>query len=273
MSNVHGLTKENLLFTFPASLRENPSIAALGDVTMEALAKRPAEIALLSLYPRIDELPEALLDILAYDFKVDWWDADYSLEEKRRTFKDSWRVHKTLGTKAAVETAIRAIYPKARVQEWFEYEGGKPYHFKLDIDLTNEISDAARPYRVLERVNFYKSLRSHVDEFVFTIVLPPATLHVGGGVGAKAEIGIPLEPDTFDFRETLRVGGDFGTEASLGGSAEPDAPRFQAALHAGGALSIQSAMPVPEDAAQPSATTILHTGGVCTIISNLSKGD
>ena len=39
-----------------------------------------------------------------------------------------------LGTRAAVETAIRAIYPKTEVKEWFEYEGGKPYHFKLFID-------------------------------------------------------------------------------------------------------------------------------------------
>lgn len=245
MSDVHGLTKENLLSTFPAGLRENPSVAALGDVTMEALAKRPAEIGLLSLYPRIDELPEDLLDILAYDFKVDWWDAEYSLEEKRRIFKDSWYVHKHLGTKAAVETALRAIYPKAEVQEWFQY-GGKPYFFRLSIDLTGELSDAARPWRVMERVNFYKSLRSHVDEIVFTFILPPATLHAGGGVGAWAEIGVPPEPDAYDFRDTLRVGGAFGAKAEL---------------------------PVPEDTSQPAATTILRTGGVCTIISYLSQGE
>ncbi len=236
--NSHGLTRENLVATLPPALQKDPSAVALAEAMADLLARRPEEIEQLRIYPVIDRLDERLLDILAYDFKVDWWDADYSLEEKRRTFKDSWRVHKTLGTKAAVE-----------------------------------ISGAARPYRVLERVNFYKSLRSHVDEFVFTIVLPPATLHVGGGVGAKAEIGIPLEPDTFNFRETLRVGGAFGTEVVLGGSVEPDAPRFQAALHAGGALSVQSGLSVPEDATQPSATTILHTDGVCTIISNLSKGD
>ena len=74
MSNAHGLTKENLLFAFPVGLRENPSVAALGDMTAEALAARDAEIDQLSLYARIDELPEALLDILAYDYKVDWWD-------------------------------------------------------------------------------------------------------------------------------------------------------------------------------------------------------
>lgn len=70
-----------------------------------------------------------------YDFKVDWWDGDYSLEEKRRTLKDSWRVHRMLGTKAAVETAISAIYPNSAVKEWFEY-GGRPYYFKLEINAT-----------------------------------------------------------------------------------------------------------------------------------------
>lgn len=155
MSNAHGLTKENLLFTFPVGLRENPSIAALGDVTMEALAKRPAEIGLLSLYPRIDELPEALLDILAYDFKVDWWDADYSLEEKRRTLKGSWYVHKHMGTKAAVETAISAIYPNTWVEEWFEY-GGNPYGFKIHLDVTGEMWSDGRQKRILDESNFTK---------------------------------------------------------------------------------------------------------------------
>ena len=74
MSDSHGLTKENLLFTFPVSLRENQSIAALGNVMAEALARRPEEIDRLRIYPAIDQLDERLLDILAYDFKVDWWD-------------------------------------------------------------------------------------------------------------------------------------------------------------------------------------------------------
>jgi len=139
MSNAHGISKENLMLTFPVGLRETPSIAALGSVTAEALAKRPTEISRLSLYPRIDELPEELLDILAYDFKVDWWDPNYSLEEKRRVFKDSWYVHKHMGTKAAVETSIRAIYPGTKVLEWFEY-GGEPYHFSWTSTLPTTAS-------------------------------------------------------------------------------------------------------------------------------------
>lgn len=166
MGNAHGLTKENLLFTFPAGLRENPSIAALGDVMMETLAKRPAEIDRLSIYPKIDALPEALLDILAYDFKVDWWDPDCSLEQKRRLLKSSWQVHKVMGTKAAVEAAASAVYPYARVQEWFEY-GGEPYWFRLDVDLPEEEWTQERHIRLMRQLQFYKNLRSHLDLIIY----------------------------------------------------------------------------------------------------------
>ena len=171
--NNGGLTKENLLFTFPVGLREDRSVAALGNVTAEALAKRPAEISMISIYPRIDELPEDLLDILAYDFKIDWWDPNYSLEEKRQVFKDNWYVHKHMGTKAAVETALRAIYPRTKVLEWFEY-GGEPYHFRLDINITNDTIDSDKQRRVLERLNFYKSLRSHNDGVTYFVEAEPA---------------------------------------------------------------------------------------------------
>ena len=191
MSNAHGLTKENLLRTFPVGLRENPSISALGDVTMEALAKRPTEIGLLSLYPRIDELPEALLDILAYDFKVDWWDRNYSIEEKRRTLKGSWYVHKHMGSKAAVETAIRVIYPGTRVLEWWEY--GEPYHFRLDINITNDHIDSDKQHRVLERMNFYKSLRSHNDGVTYFVEAEPALAKAASSTpGLNETIHIPL---------------------------------------------------------------------------------
>ena len=192
MSDSHGLTKENLLFTFPVSLRENPSIAALGNVTAEALAKRPEEIRRISIYPRIDELPEALLDILAYDFKVDWWDPNYSLEEKRRVFKDSWYVHRHMGTKAAVERAISAIYPHTQVLEWWEY-GGEPYHFRLDINITNDSIDSVKQRRVLERLEYYKSLRSHNDGVTYFVEAAPAIAKAVTTVAAMQETAhIPL---------------------------------------------------------------------------------
>lgn len=168
MSNVYGLTVENLLRALPEVLRNDGNMAALATAVAQVLAARPEEIRQLSIYPRIDELPEGLLDILAYDFKVDWWDGDYTLEEKRQTLKDSWRVHRMLGTKAAVEAAISAIYPNTVVEEWFEY-GGEPYHFRLQIDASNKDIGSIRHKRVLERVNYYKNLRSHLDGIRYVV--------------------------------------------------------------------------------------------------------
>lgn len=243
---VHGLTAENILAAFPIALQGDPKAVALADVTARLLARRPEEIDRLRIYSAIDRLPENLLDILAYDFKVDWWDANYTLEEKRRTLKDSWRVHKLLGTKAAVEMAIRAIYPNTEVQEWFEY-GGRPYHFKLQLDLTGTLWTEERPRRILERVNFYKSLRSHVDGLEYTrYPAHPATLHVGGTGGILSTVGVPEDTGLPE--------------------AQPSAVR------AGGTGGILSTAGIPEDTGLPGATTILRTGGVCTIISNLSGG-
>lgn len=245
MSDAHGLTKENLMFTFPVGLRENPSIVALGDVTMETLAKRPTEISLLTLYPRIDELPENLLDILAYDFKVDWWDPNYTIEEKRRTLKDSWRVHKMLGTKAAVETAISAIYPKTKVQEWFEY-GGKPYHFRIQLDVTGETWSDERPRRVLERVGFYKSLRSHLEEIRYTVRMGTRLLHAGGAAFQSIRLPMPELADYFDFRDAVHTGSAASKAVRLPMPELADHFNLLDAVQAGGELGARVRLSVPE---------------------------
>lgn len=178
MNSAHGLTAENLLRALPTVLQNDPSMAALAASIAEKLAARPDEIRGLMIYTRIDELPEPLLDVLAVDFKVDWWDPDYSLEEKRKTLKNSWCVHRMLGTKAAVETAISAIYPDTRVVEWFQY-GGRPFHFKLLIDATYEDVDPQKHKRVLERTEYYKNLRSHLDGVEYYDAGGSAELYVG----------------------------------------------------------------------------------------------
>lgn len=190
--NSHGLTRENLVATLPPALQKDPSAVALAEAMADLLVRRQSEIEQLRIYPVIDRLDERLLDILAYDFKVDWWDADYSLEEKRRTLKDSWRVHKLLGTKAAVEMAISAIYPRTTVLEWWEY-GGEPYHFRLDINITNDSIDSVKQRRVLERLEYYKSLRSHNDGVTYFVEAASAIAKAVATVAAMQEtVYVPL---------------------------------------------------------------------------------
>lgn len=194
MNDPHGFTKENLLATLPAALAGDPKMTALAEAIAGLLVRQKEEIGWLSLYPQIGELDESLLDILARDFKVDWWDNDYTLTEKRRTLQSSWQVHKMLGTKAAVEQAISAIYPHTTVKEWFEY-GGQPYRFKLDINITDEGLDAGKQHRVMQRLNYYKNLRSHLDSIGYFMM----------GAAAQANTGSVLLSSTQQIAVTLPV--------------------------------------------------------------------
>lgn len=185
MNDAYGITPENLLHTLPTVLQGDEKMVALAASIASVLAGRVREIEELCIYSRIDELPEELLDILAKDFKVDWWDGDYTLEEKRQTLKDSWRVHRTLGTKAAVLKAISAIYPDTKVLEWWEY-GGRPFHFRLLIDSTFENVDPEKHQRVMEKVDYYKPLRSVLDETEYYDAGATATVYSGAAfIGAE----------------------------------------------------------------------------------------
>lgn len=133
MNKAHGITKENLLASLPAVLANDDNMAALAAAVAEVLADRVGEIGRVSIYSQIDQLPNELLDILAYDFKVDWWNGDLTLDEKRRTLKNALSVHRTKGTKHAVQAAISAIYEDATISEWFEY-GGTPGRFRIEVD-------------------------------------------------------------------------------------------------------------------------------------------
>ena len=162
MNSAHALTAENLLRALPEVLRNDESMAALAASVAQVLAQRPEEIQRLAIYPRIDELPEDLLDILAYDFKVDWYDYNYSVESKRAIIKGCFFVHRKMGTRKSVENALSAIYPGTIVEEWFEY-GGSPYYFRVILDVTSP-REAIDNGKILRALNLYKPLRSHLED-------------------------------------------------------------------------------------------------------------
>ncbi|MCM1579135.1 MAG: phage tail protein I [Ruminococcus sp.] len=163
----------------PGPLKHDPKMRAIAEaVTKEALTVS-GEIENVLIYSRIDELPEALIDILAYDMHVDWYDYSYPLKVKRDILKGSVRVHKKMGTKYAVEKALGALYPQSEVEEWYQYEG-QPHHFHIVCDVTeNRVTASFQD--IINAVMMYKRLSSHLDEVVY-----------------QASIGITVETHT-DF--------------------------------------------------------------------------
>lgn len=161
MSN--GITKSNLMQTAPAVLVNDRNMNPLLDTLADALANLATDCRMATIYPHIDELPEELVDILAQDFKVDWYDFNADLATKRNLLKDSFYVHRHRGTRSAVETALSDIWPNSKLEEWFEY-AGDPYHFR--VILTAEYSQDEQ-VRALEAINKAKNVRSVLDAIIF----------------------------------------------------------------------------------------------------------
>ncbi|MGN0686666.1 MAG: phage tail protein I [Oscillospiraceae bacterium] len=158
--------KDALLASFPYSLTRDEDKGKLADAIAEELIKTIANSEYAAVFLRLDDLPEEVLDILAADLNVEWYDCEGTLEEKRRIIHECMQVHRYKGTKYAVEKALRSVYEDARVAEWFEY-GGEPYHFKIIIyDSSN---DRDKRDRVIAKVQYYKNLRSVLEETIFEV--------------------------------------------------------------------------------------------------------
>lgn len=149
----------------PEPLKNDETMLALGKSIANELQENIRLAKMAIIYPRIDELDESMLDILARDLHVDWYNDAYPVEAKRTVIKSSVRVHKRLGTKFAVITAICDLFPNSEVQEWFEY-GGTHHHFRILLDLTNSKAPPRLP-EIIKAAKFYKRLSAHLDEVIY----------------------------------------------------------------------------------------------------------
>ena len=122
----------NLMKSFPYELSKDKNLNSLAEVVATALAGVFNDNRLITLYARIDALPEDLLDILASDYDVRWYDFNGTLESKREQIKDHFAAHRKLGTERAIFNAIRGLCTDIKIKNWYEY-GGKPHHFELEV--------------------------------------------------------------------------------------------------------------------------------------------
>ena len=172
------MTEKELFRVYPPVLKRDTTFAVLGEIIVKQLMKDRELSDGTIIYSAIESLSEELLDALAYDFKVEWYDYNAEIMYKRSAIKECFRVHQYKGTKYAVETAMRSMYDKVAVSEWFEY-GGEPYHFRIAIYAST--NDAGKRSRIIGKLQYAKNLRSVLDEVIFEII-PDKPLNLTAGI-------------------------------------------------------------------------------------------
>ncbi len=271
MINIHDGQITDLLSN---PLRHNPETIATAYAVLQGKRRILALVERTRLMSAVDVLEERILDYLAVELRTPAYEDSLPIETKRTLIKGTLPFYSKLGTPAAVEWVINAVFGTGGIEEWFEY-GGQPHHFRVHITMRNDVMPLDRFEQLVRSIQLVKRLSSWLDEIIFTFIIPPATVRVGGSVGAQTWIQVPAEPDKYSFQDTVHIGGGVGAAASIAIPQGPDSYHFQSAIHTGGIATAQAAITVPGDTSPPlPATTILRTGGVCTIISNIQpKGE
>lgn len=190
MRNIQTLQLADLI---PSSIASDPqvmsAIAAI-DAELQAVS---AQIEVVTLIARIDQLDGPTLDQLAWHFNVPFYSEDFSVVQKRGAVKRAVYWRRISGTKAAVVEALKSIQYNTEVTEWFE-ENGVPYTFAVDIDTedgdvsSNFLSD------VLSLINATKNTRSHLSR-LRVAMNPPVNgiAGVGQQIGLYCATGGPLQ--------------------------------------------------------------------------------
>ncbi|ARK26013.1 phage tail protein I [Sporosarcina sp. P37] len=213
--------QENVLLKLlPYSLRQDPVLVAMAEAAENQLkmAYREAE-AIFNLVD-IDQVPEQLLDLLAYEKHVDLYDSKWPNQIKKSVIKTSISHHRKKGTPSAVDTSVKKIFGDGIVDEWFNY-GGKPYHFRViteqslaaDINiknLTSIIHESKNTRSWLEDITVRRkmdlglNIGGAVSGYQITNIQPPkfelpdlqTSIHYGALVAKYDKTKIEMPPFT-----------------------------------------------------------------------------
>lgn len=168
------LEELSLLDLAPGSITGDAKAwAAMGAVD-PALQRAARNIANVLIYPRLDKLPESVVDALAWQWHVDFYEPDLSPETKRELVKSSIPWHRVKGTPAAVERMVSTVFGSSWITEWFEAEPKRrPYTFRLAVDLDDRTPDmdAASLSNLRRIVDCAKNTRSFLEliELIFRL--------------------------------------------------------------------------------------------------------
>jgi phage tail P2-like protein len=154
------LIDNSIVDLLPPSLKVDPFIVALGEAVEKELKDAYREAESLSNLNDVDKLPEHLLDYLAHQKHVDFYENSLPIEQKRELIKRSQFIHRKKGTPAAVEDLITTLFGEGKVVEWYEY-GGDPYHFKVVTNNRSVTQEKAEEF--IKALNTVKRLNSILD--------------------------------------------------------------------------------------------------------------
>ena len=158
------LNELDLLEFLPKYMQQDKTAQGIAYALTIELKKIINQIEKVSIYSRIDELDETMLDELAWQFNIPEYISTLDIFQKRALVKGCMKTHRERGTVAAVEKVIEDVFGNGYVEEWFDYDLDKPYHFRVR---TGNVSVNDSMVAEFEKIiKSTQNLRSVLDEVI-----------------------------------------------------------------------------------------------------------
>lgn len=150
----------SLLDILPDSILSDAKVNAAAQALDTELQSVTADTIQVLHIPRLDVLPEKIIDLLAWQWHTDYYDGLADLATKRKLVKQSLDWHRHKGTLYAVNNMLSAISTGYHAEEWFNYNG-EPYYFRIVEQNGDLISYDEK--EIIKAVNSVKNVRSWLE--------------------------------------------------------------------------------------------------------------
>lgn len=190
----------------PEVFRSDTQVQAMSHALRETARMLLTKIDPVTVYAGVDILPEQIVDLLAVEFRAQYYDTSLPVMEKRKAVKKALLWHCRAGTVSAVRELTDLVWrsESAQVQEWFEY-GAAPYLFRvlLETDMRIEEDKIEDFLAALWKV---KNTRSHLEAIAFKRKINQ-TLYVGAAIRSSGHIIITdIWHDTYETQKEVHYG-------------------------------------------------------------------
>lgn len=90
------------------------------------------------IHYNVDNMPEELLDYLAVEKAIPYYDGSYDIALKKKLVQEGLSWYFTAGTKKGVEGLIQTIFGSGSIKEWFEFDESEQIKGTFDVDIRGE---------------------------------------------------------------------------------------------------------------------------------------
>ena len=183
-----------------AGIQEVQDTARAIDPEMISVSQSIREALILS---RIDELPEQVLDLLAWQYHVDNYEPlSLPIEQKRAQVRDAILIHRKKGTPWALKQELKNIgYPVELIEDT-----GEPYIFDLHV-LLNGQADVAEVYNAaVKAAKRAKNARSKIGTIGLQMQTSGTMRAAAAAVSGATHTVYPWTERNIDLGADIRVG-------------------------------------------------------------------